>query len=269
MQLMVDERFSQLQKSWTEMETSNVGTSNFAPWFLRYKLAYMKNTMIQSVRKSAGFPLTEHFTTNASESVNMILKSKMEYKKNDVPHLVNKLKELVSDQLQEIENALVNKGKYVLKENYSHLAISESKWDRMSEEARKSNIRSFHNTVAVGSLNTVLPTSVAADFPSTSSTTSISLSVPLEVAVELLHISPEIIEGVWKKAAKILATEGAIASAPGHSSSARNVLSTSKTEFHTVKPTKKYQFVCDCPHFSSLKLCSHSVATAEDNFPNF
>ena len=156
-------------------------------------------------------------------------------------------------------------GVYVLKENYSHLAISESKWDRMSEEARKSNIRSFHNTVAVGSLNTVLPTSVAADFPSTSSTTSISLSVPLEVAVELLHISPEIIEGVWKKAAKILATEGAIASAPGHSSSARNVLSTSKTGFHTVKPTKKYQFVCDCPHFSSLKLCSHSVATAEDN----
>ena len=61
-----DERFSQLQKSWTEMETSNVGTSNFAPWFLRYKLAYMKNTMIQSVRKSAGFPLTEHFTTNAT-----------------------------------------------------------------------------------------------------------------------------------------------------------------------------------------------------------
>lgn len=25
------------------------------------------------------------------------------------------------------------------------------------------------------------------------------------------------------------------------------------------------QFVCDCPNYSSLKLCAHTIATAEDN----
>ena len=31
------------------------------------------------------------------------------------------------------------------------------------------------------------------------------------------------------------------------------------------------QFVCDCPNFSSLKLCAHTIATAEDNgmLPSF
>ncbi len=61
----------------------------------------------------------------------------------------------------------------------------------------------------------------------------------------------------------MIATQGAIAEAPGCSPLARNVVSRSKGGFHTVKLGKNYRFTCDCPHFSSIKICSHSVATAE------
>ena len=278
-------RFSQLKSSWM---SSYSEITPFIQWFERYKLSYFRSTMIKSVRKAAIFSDTEHFTTNASEAVNMVLKSKMDYKKSDVPQLVRKLKELANDQIQEIENALLNKGKYVLKESYHSMAITESQWHRVSKESRKNCLRSFHNKLPVKHTTTCSPTvaprpsNSSPAFTSCASSTasgrsnptpslSSSLSVSLEVAVELTSLSSDIMEGIWSKATKLLSTNGAIASAPGYSSGSRNVLSTSKTGFHTVKYIKNVQFVCDCPNFSSLKLCAHTIATAEDNgmLPSF
>ena len=77
-----------------------LGTNELVPWFEQYKLDIMKKT---SIRKAAGLLPTEHFTTNASEVVNMILKSKLNYKKSDLPHLVSQIKELVHEQLEELD----------------------------------------------------------------------------------------------------------------------------------------------------------------------
>ena len=73
-----------------------------------------------------------------------------------------------------------------------------------------------------------------------------------------------VLEGIWKKAAELVTTEGAIAPAPGHPPEARNVLSR-QSGFHTVKPVKGGRFTCDCVRYKSLDICSHSVATAEVN----
>jgi hypothetical protein len=87
--------------------------------------------MINSVRVAAGLPPSSHFTTNASETVNMILISKVNYKKSDLPCLVSHLKELVSEQQQEINNALLNRGKFYVKSDYADLVVEESSWHKM------------------------------------------------------------------------------------------------------------------------------------------
>ena len=259
-----DARLLILEKSWSEKEMHEIGSNAFAPWFRKYKREAYKEKMISSVRMAAGISCSEHFSTNASEAVNMIIKSKMNYKKSDLPSLVTKLKELVSDQLQELENAIISKGKFFIKPNYKHLVISESAWNKMSKSERKEHIKRFNETDPVPTSNES-PLNKSSDSPIT------TLSVSETAAVELTSLSHDIIDGIWAKTVKLLDTDGALASAPGLSPLARNVISSSKAGFHTVRPIRDSQFICDCPHFVSIKLCSHAVATAEANnlLPNF
>ena len=261
-----DARLLILEKSWSEQEMREIGSNTFAPWFRRYKAEMYKEKMICSARIAAGMSCSEHFSTNASEAVNMIIKSKMNYKKSDLPILVTKLKELINDQLQELENSIISKGKFSIKPSYNHLVVSESAWYKMSELERKGHIKKFHETDPV-------PTSSVSSLNKSSDSVISSLSISQNAAVELTSLSRDIIDGIWAKAAKLLDTDGALAPAPGLSPLARNVISTSKAGFHTVivRSSKNAQFICDCPHFLSIKLCSHAVAAAEANnlLPNF
>ena len=57
------------------------------------------------------------FTTNASESINAMLKRKVNYKRSELPTFVDKVKELIKEQ-QEVERAVIGRGKYKLKYQY-------------------------------------------------------------------------------------------------------------------------------------------------------
>uniref|UniRef100_A0A1X7TJS7 Uncharacterized protein n=1 Tax=Amphimedon queenslandica TaxID=400682 RepID=A0A1X7TJS7_AMPQE len=182
----------------------------------------------------------------------MILKFKMNDKKSDVPQLVSKLKELARDQFQQFQNAFLNKGEFVLKETYCSMGITESQWHRIYKESCKSCIWSFHNKLPVRHATSTCSPTVAHD-PFNSSfiftthdpactsqgpSNPTCLSVSLEAAVEYSSLLPDIMQGMWSKATKLLSTDGAIAPAPGYSSGSHNVLSTSKTGFHAVKQTR-------------------------------
>ena len=260
-----DNRFLRLETSWSKQEKSDVGTDEFVPWFQRYKLDHFKKTMIGSVRKAAGLLPTEHFSTNASEAVNMILKSKMNYKKSDLPYLVSQIKELVFEQLEELDNALLNRGKFSVKSSFQDLVVGESSWHNMSEQQRLAHIERFHNTTPINQCDSSEAIRSSSLSNSINSPTLSELSISPSFATKCTSVSDDVILGIWTKAAKLVATKGAIAEAPGCSSLARNVISKSKSGFHTVKPGKNNRFVCDCPHYLSIKICTHSVATAEVN----
>ena len=64
------------------MEAENGPLHTFGKWFYQYKSAIVKNSMLKSIRRRARLGnLPSHFTTNASESVNAVLKNKVDYKK--------------------------------------------------------------------------------------------------------------------------------------------------------------------------------------------
>ena len=80
----------------------------FINWFMTNKAEVIRNTMLRPVREECGLGNPPSiFTTNASESINALLKRKLNYKKQELPVFIEKVKELVSEQGQYVERALV------------------------------------------------------------------------------------------------------------------------------------------------------------------
>lgn len=78
--------------------------------------------MLHPVREECGLGNPpEIFTTNPSESMNAILKCKVDFKKSELPVFVEKMKEVVVEQQKEVEHALIDRGKYHLRSQVSLL----------------------------------------------------------------------------------------------------------------------------------------------------
>jgi len=94
------------------------------------------------------------FTTNASESLNAVLKAGVQYKKSELPAFIQKLQKLVVDeQEREFERAIIDRGKYRLQAQFSHLQVPELKWfSQMSEQQRASHLKKVAETYLTKSL---------------------------------------------------------------------------------------------------------------------
>ena len=58
----------------------------FCDWFVQNKAAEMKHSMLRTVHEEAGLGSPpDAFYTNASESVNSIIKGKVQYQRNELP----------------------------------------------------------------------------------------------------------------------------------------------------------------------------------------
>ena len=92
------------------------------------------------------------------------------------------------------------------------------------------------------------------------------LSVTVESAAKDMHVPMTCIEGIWRKATKLICDQNAIVPAPDQSEEAKMVLSFSGKTPHLVTPTKS-GYSCDnnCPNWKSIGFCSHTVAVAQIN----
>ena len=173
---------------------------------------------------------------------------------------IQKLKELASDQKKEFERAIINQGNFKLRDRYKFMMISQDRWHKMSEDARKAHLHKFHQMSVIAA---VLP--VQEPCSSTSSAVLPSLSVDFVSVASNCDLQNSLVQSIWDKASRLVNTKGAMAPAPGYPPEARTVQSTSKTGFHLVTPGSNGKFNCDCANYHSLNLCSHAVAVAEIN----
>ena len=225
--------------------------------------------MLKSVREEAdlGSP-PGRFYTNASESVNSILKNTVGYKRSELPQLELKLRELCEEQEHEVERAVVRRGKYRFRPQYRHLDVAEAKWFLMSTDQRLAHLKKV-NSISVCEVADPEDVRFCSDIagPSTSKQAGISMSdlveglKPVESSLALPIVA---IEGVARKAAEILDMSNGIVPAPGCSELSRMVMSKSGKRPHLVSPNKNGSMACnsDCPHFKSAGICSHVVAAA-------
>lgn len=118
----------------------------FFDWFLKNKVNVLKNSMLQPIREEAGLgspPVV--FYMNASETINVTIKAKVQYKCNELPQFISKLHELASEQQEEIEKTVIVRGKYKLRQEYKHLEVSETKWFAISRHQRSKHFKNFNN----------------------------------------------------------------------------------------------------------------------------
>jgi hypothetical protein len=81
--------------------------------------------MISSVHTQAGLGKPPcKFTTNANESLNNVLKRKVNFKRSDWPLLHKVMKDLVEKQQLELEKAVFGKGEYELFTHFKHLEVT-------------------------------------------------------------------------------------------------------------------------------------------------
>ena len=71
----------------------------------------MKKKMLKPLRVKAGLgDKPSMFTTNASESMNAVLKRKVDYKKNELPDFLEQLRKVIDEQQRELERAIISIG---------------------------------------------------------------------------------------------------------------------------------------------------------------
>ena len=257
-----------LRQSWQNSALpSEANLERFIDYFMAHKASVIRDTMLRSVREESGLGCPpDIFTTNASESINAMLKQKVDYKRNELPAFIDKVKELVQEQQREVERAVIRRGKYQFRERYRYLEVAESKWFAMnSEQSRKHLFQITSTLVSEASGNGLQFESSASE--SRQTCVAPSLSVNLESAAEQVRVPFKCLEGIWAKASRLLSDDIAIAAAPGQDPEARMVLSYSGKMPHLVTPKKGGDFSCDssCPNWKAMGICSHSVAVAEVN----
>ena len=114
----------------------------FYECFTRNEMTTLMQTMMKPVCEEAGLGSPpEPFTTNASETVNSIIKSHVSYKPSQLMELTEKLREAVDEQEREVERAVIGRGKFRFKEEYKHLQVSENQWFRMKPEQHQAHLR--------------------------------------------------------------------------------------------------------------------------------
>jgi len=263
---------STLEK-WRNLDVcSSADMEGFLQYFTANKVAVIRHTMLRPIRIECGLGNPpEIFTTNASESTNALLKHKVDYRRNELPVFVNKVKELVAEQQKELERAVINRGKYQFREQYRFLQVPESKWFSMTTQQRAKHLTKVQSLAVteVQESSGELPgiSSPQLQLGGSTSAQASAPSVDVLSAAEGMNVPLTCMEGVWRKAGELLQDSDAMVAAPGQSPEARMVLSYAGKAPHLVTPVKGGGYNCDssCPNWKSIGFCSHTVAVADAN----
>ena len=239
--------------------------------------------MLKSVRRKAklGNP-PSYFTTNASESINAVLKNKVDYKKNEFPDFLDKLKGVINEQEKEIERAIIGRGKYEFCEQFKTLQKEEYEWfTKMSYSQKQNYIKrmlSFSLNPKSSAFGSVLNSTASASVPLDSTkpccsrqlfqdTTVKELSVKVASFADLVLIPRPVINAIWAKTTQLLNEPNAVCVSPGNNHKNGVVKSFFSVRPHLVIARNSGQYACDndCANWKSLGICSHAVVAADDN----
>ena len=244
----------------------------FIDWFINTKAEVMCSTMIASVRTRAGLGcLPRRFTTNSNESLNNLLKRKVDFRRSEWPQFNKTLQAVVKEQQDEFQKAIFGMGEYELLDEFKYLEVPHHKWVQLNAEQRKQKIQKACSAKISGSADVLVPLPPIEHVESSSSIRHLSVNA---TDAKIEHVSQERAASMWDKAEQLLNTDGFILPAAGAASTARQVASltgqkSGKFETpHYVCSTKHsvgVEVKCGCPVYrSSPNICQHALAAAED-----
>ena len=251
-------QFDHLQAKWDSI------APGFHSWFLEYKLHEVELSMLAPIRQAAGLGNPpEPFYTNEIESINRVIKRKTEYKSSEWPGFCKVARELISDQQNEIEKAVIGVGEYKFCDEFKHLQLPLTKWSSMTKLQRERYLQKIakvklHEAKASSLHNS--SSSSGMEVPTSSKILSICGKC---FNAQNCMLSSDILQNMFMKAEKLVLGTNSICPSPG-SVNAKLVESKSGTRPHFVTVKAKYKYTCDsdCAMFKCAKICSHTIACA-------
>ena len=175
----------------------------FIKWFVSNKVGVIRNTILRSVREETGLgnPLAI-FTTNASESINALIKCKVDYKKHQLPQFIDVVQELVDEQNREEERAVVNRRKWRLRSQYQFFEVPERVWFTMSMQQRQKHLSKVHSALVSDVQTSGLEKSSVVCSGSTASGDD-ELSVDAATVAKGCNLPLTCVEGIFRKAKEL------------------------------------------------------------------
>ena len=108
---VLKERWDQLERNAFNDRKSHKAA--FHDWFLKQKVEDFRHYTLRSLREDIGLGSpTTAFYTNDNEAINAKLKEYLGYKKHQWALLNAKMKEMVKQQQQEVQKAIIGYGQY-------------------------------------------------------------------------------------------------------------------------------------------------------------
>jgi len=77
------------------------------------------------------------WTNNACESINNVLKVRTQWRLNQLPELIEKLREVVVSQFHEADRALMGRGEFHLRPSWVRHRLTMDVWAAMSDQQRQ------------------------------------------------------------------------------------------------------------------------------------
>ena len=89
--------------------TSTCNLKKFIDYLVDNKASVIRETILHPIRVECGLGCPpDIFTTNVSESVNALLKRKLDYKQSELPEFITKVREVIAEQQREVEHAVTS-----------------------------------------------------------------------------------------------------------------------------------------------------------------
>ena len=178
--------------------------------------------MRKDIREDVGLgsPPSIH-TTNASESINAMMKRKVDYKQSEWPKFNEEMKQLVGQQRDEIIRVFSGRGQYRLLPQFLHFTVTPSQWAKMRPEQRREVVERFDKASMKSMVSKT--TQVSRRGPPIPSTSCDDVKTQ-EIGPEesgITKLSLVTVQHMWKKAEDLLNDKNAITPAPGTDTSAK------------------------------------------------
>ena len=141
-----DSKLDTLEATWNAPEEPYCGRGGpqFFRYFEQHKGLVVCHNMFRCYRETVGLGSSPAaYTTNASESVNAVIKQHVQYKASHWPEFNEKLRKLINSKHEEIIRSLSGRGLYRLTSQYSQLAIEPEFWLKMRPDQRMKAVKQF------------------------------------------------------------------------------------------------------------------------------
>ena len=259
-----------LKPRWNKLEEqhrlSRMGVQlepEFHKWFTDEKSHTIVRCMLKGVRVKAGMGQDpDHFYTNMNESMNSTLKSRTDYKAQELRQFVDKMFMFHQSQEKLLKKAVLRNDRWRFRNEYDYLQVDSDKWFSMNEKLQKAHLKKVFSE-PLGSRSLLSCNNACTEMTSGHGT---GLSVPYDSIINSHRITTDTLKDVWTKAIHLVKNSDYISKVPGQpNTDNRMVASLTGKEPHYISKKSKGQFICSgiCHRYATYKICEHIVAACE------